>query len=216
MNSDRAQIDELRAELQAAGLPDGIEERDPLEVLTEWIALGADLGFASPDAMVIATVGADGTPSARNVLMRGIVDGRLTFYTNHRSQKGVDLLARPFAECIFTWLELDRQIRVRGPVRQLDAAQSDAYFAARPIGSQVASVASDQSQPIPDRGWLERRFKALTAAHDGRPVDRPAHWGGFGVEPQRVEIWQGAKFRLHDRMAYERNVDGWTSQRLAP
>ncbi len=209
-------IDDVRADLQAAGLPDDIAEREPLDVLAEWIYYAADLGFNNPDAMVIATVGEDGTPSARNVLMRGIVDGCITFHTNHTSQKGRDLLARPFAECVFSWLELDRQIRVRGPVRQLDAARSDAYWASRPAGSQLASVASDQSSPIPDRDWLVRRYKTLTAAHDGRPVDRPDHWGGFMVQAERVEIWQGAEYRLHDRMVFERAGDGWTTQRLAP
>ena len=99
------------------------------------------------------------------------MDGCLTFHTNHNSQKGRDLRARPFAECVFTLLELDRQIRVRGPVRELDRERSDAYWASRPAGSQLASVASDQSSPIPDRDWLVRRYKTLTAAHDGRPVE---------------------------------------------
>jgi pyridoxamine 5'-phosphate oxidase len=158
-------IEQVRAELQAGGLGDDIERHDPFELLQQWVDFAADAGFFNPSAMALSTVGADNTPSVRNVLMRGVIDGGLAFFTNHNSQKGRDLRARPFAEALFSWLEFDRQIRVRGPVVELSAEQSDEYFSQRPRGSQLAALASDQSQSIPSRRWLMRRYKTLE--HDG-------------------------------------------------
>ena len=209
-------IEQVRAELQAGGLGDDIERHDPFELLQQWVDFAADAGFFNPSAMALSTVGADNTPSVRNVLMRGVIDGGLAFFTNHNSQKGRDLRARLFAEALFSWLEFDRQIRVRGPVVELSAEQSDEYFSQRPRGSQLAALASDQSQSIPSRRWLMRRYKTLEAAHEGHDVERPAHWGGFAIQPVRFEFWQGAEFRLHDRIVFEHDGDRWTTQRLAP
>jgi len=209
-------IDQLRADLQQAGLPEDIKQRNPFELLDEWMAFAAGLDFFNPTAMALSTVDADGFPSVRNVLMRGVVDGGLAFYTNLNSPKGVALRDHPYAETLFSWLDLDRQIRVRGPVRQLTDEQSDRYFASRPRASRLAALASDQSAVIPNRAWLMKRYKTLVAAHDGIEVERPEGWGGFALVPERFEFWQGAEFRLHDRVAFDL-VDGqWSCEQLAP
>jgi pyridoxamine 5'-phosphate oxidase len=169
--------------------------------------------------MVVATSGADGRPNVRTVLLKGLDDDTLTFFTNYESAKGHELAANPVASILFPWIDLQRQVRLTGAVRRLDPAASDAYFASRPYGSRIGAVASPQSAVVPDRAALEAARDALVARYPDPPGDvpRPEDWGGYVVEPDTVEFWQGRPDRLHDRLVYRRGEDGaWTTARLAP
>jgi len=171
-----------------------------------------------PDAAVLATVGADGRPSARIVLVRGADERGFTFYTNYRSRKGSELDDQRFAALCFHWKTLHEQLRVEGTVSRVSAAESDAYFAARPRESQIGAHASSQSEHLANRGELERRVEELTAQFAGAPVPRPGHWGGYRLTPDRLEFWSEGAFRLHDRIVYdlEPSNGSWREQRLFP
>jgi pyridoxamine 5'-phosphate oxidase len=199
-----------------AGLTATDLKPSPLDQLRDWLAFAEQVGLHNATAMAVATVDEAGQPSVRNVLWRGVIDDGLVFYTNYESRKGSDLAANPRCEALFTWLPLDRQVRVTGNATPTTPRQSDAYFATRPRQSQLSALTSDQSRVIPDREWLERRFNALDAAHEGREVRRPEHWGGYVLRPHRYEFWQGRSFRLHDRLVYEFDGDNWVVSRLAP
>lgn len=209
-------VDALRQQLMDDGLAAELAQCDPFDLCSEWLSTARDAGIFNAHSMALATATSGGAPSVRNVLMQGIVDGGFTFYTNRESEKGQVLADNPVAEGLFSWLPLERQIRVRGAVIELDDAASDAYFASRPRESQLAAVASDQSREIPDREYLVKRFHVLETANDGRSVERPAHWGGYAIVADRVEFWQGARHRLHDRLVFTRSDDGWATSRLAP
>ena len=206
----------LRDQLVATGLSPTLAARDPIELIEEWIGVAKDAELYNYDAMAVASVDALGRPSVRNVLMRGVIDDGLSFYTNYESQKGVELIARPTVETLFSWLPLERQIRVRGTVERLTADLSDAYFAKRDRGSQLAAWASRQSSVIASHEWLEQRYVDVVASFAGRSVDRPPHWGGFRVVAERVEFWQGQPNRLHQRLVFERVGGGWSTCVLAP
>jgi pyridoxamine 5'-phosphate oxidase len=210
---------ERRAALMQVGLDVEQLDADPIAQLHAWLDEASAAGLHNPNSMAVASASTDGAPSVRNVLYRGIVAGGLSFYTNYDSQKGVELLANPRAEALFSWLELERQVRVRGTVSLAPEEASDEYWRTRPRDSQIAALSSDQSRPVPDRDWLERRTRVLEAAHSGREVPRPPHWGGFVLHPQRIEFWQGRLHRLHDRLVYGRegrDAVTWTITRLAP
>jgi pyridoxamine 5'-phosphate oxidase len=209
-------VPELRAELMAEGLDTADLKPDPLDQLEDWLAFAVGVGIYNANSMAVATADIEGAPSVRNVLYRGLVDGGLVFHTNRQSQKGVELISNPRAEALFSWLALERQVRLRGTVATAPDEVSDAYWDSRPRGSQVAALASDQSRPVPDREWLERRAGALDAAHERRDIPRPEHWGGFVLRPDRVEFWQGREHRLHDRLVYVRQAGQWEIVRLAP
>jgi pyridoxamine 5'-phosphate oxidase len=167
--------------------------------------------------MTLATATPDGRPSARAVLLKGIDARGFAFFTNYESRKGRELDANPCAALVLLWIPLQRQVRVTGSVARLDAEESDAYFATRPRGSQLGAWASEQSRPLPDRVELERRWEAVDERYGGGAVPRPPHWGGYRVEPDEIEVWQGRANRLHDRFAYTRTPDGgWTHVRLQP
>jgi pyridoxamine 5'-phosphate oxidase len=212
----------------------GVPPSDPLPRLRAWLAEArADSGLANPDAMVLATAGVDGRPSARVVLCRAAdwQHGWLGFYTNQHSAKGRALAERPLAALTFHWDSLGRQARIEGPVRVSPASDADAYFGTRPRGSQLAAWASAQSEPAASRDALDARFDAAVqrfgAADDASapPVPRPPHWGGYRVWIERVELWAVRPSRLHDRIAWQRALtpdrDGfrtgpWRARRLMP
>jgi pyridoxamine 5'-phosphate oxidase len=194
-----------------------LEERDllptPLEQLRHWLEDAERAGVIEPNAMTVSTVGKDGKPSSRVVLLRALDTG-LVFYTNYHSRKGEEI-ATTGAVCVnFWWGALERQVRVEGSIERVSSAESDAYFASRPLESQLASAASPQSQII-TRDELEARVAHLRAQHPNG-VPRPVHWGGYRIRPERVEFWQGRAARLHDRLVYTLEDGVWAISRLAP
>ena len=190
---------------------------DPIALAQRWFADAQASDIEQPDAMTLATATPGGRPSARAVLLKGIDARGFAFFTNYESRKARELDANPHAALVLLWVPLQRQLRVTGRVERLSDEESDAYFATRPRGSQLGAWASQQSRPLPDRTELEERWTALDARYAGGTVPRPLHWGGFRVEPDEIEVWQGRANRLHDRFAYVRTPDGgWTRERLAP
>jgi pyridoxamine 5'-phosphate oxidase len=190
---------------------------DPIALVRRWFADAQAAGVEQHDAMTLATVAPDGRPSARVVLLRGIDQRGFAFFTNYESRKGRELDANPYAALALLWSPLQRQVRISGRVERMSAEESDAYFATRPRGSQLGAWASRQSRPLPDRAELEARWAALDARYAGLAVPRPPHWGGYRVDPDEIELWQGRANRLHDRFRYVRTPEaGWTHERLAP
>jgi pyridoxamine 5'-phosphate oxidase len=187
---------------------------DPIVEIRRWMQVAVDAKIANANAMTLATVDERGRPAARIVLLKEIEDAGLVFFTNYESRKGRDLAAHPFAALILFWEPLHRQIRVEGAVERVDAAASDAYFASRPRGSQISAIASPQSRPI-TRDALVARVAEVEAATPGEPP-RPAGWGGYRVVPDEIELWQGQRSRLHDRVRYTRDGQAWRRDRLAP
>jgi pyridoxamine 5'-phosphate oxidase len=188
---------------------------DPIKQFQRWLADAVE-SLPEPTAMVLATADASGRPSARHVLLKGIDDRGFVWFTNYESTKAHDVRENPRASLVFPWFPIRRQVIVLGTVSEVDAEESDAYFATRDRASQIGAWASPQSSIIPDRLWLERRVDELTARFEGVEVPRPKHWGGFRLAPERVELWHNQADRLHDRLRYERIGDDWSIVRVAP
>jgi pyridoxamine 5'-phosphate oxidase len=188
---------------------------DPYDQLAAWYRTAVAVTADRAAAMTVATVGADGRPSARVVLLRGLDRRGLVFYTNYESRKGRDLAARAFAAAVLYWPALDAQVRVEGAVARVGDDESDRYFADRPVGHRIGAWASHQSEPVPDRATLEAQVAAAIARF-GDDVPRPPHWGGYRIVPDRFEFWRNRADRVHDRVEYRRTGDGWTVQRLSP
>ena len=170
-----------------------------------------------PTAFALGTVGDDGQPSVRIVLLKGVDDDGFVFYTNFQGRKGRELLAHPRAALCFHWQQLEEQVRVEGEAVPVSDAEADAYFASRPRGSQLGAWASQQSRPIHPEGELERRLAEVERRFADGPVPRPPHWGGFRLVPSAIEFWEGRPNRLHDREAFTRGADGaWHARRLSP
>ncbi len=171
-----------------------------------------------PTAMTVATVGRDGRPAARTVLLKGFDERGFVFYTNFSSRKGRQLAANPQAALLFHWRHLREgvQVKIEGTVEPVSAEEADAYFASRPRGSQIGAWASLQSQPLASREQFDQRYADVEKQYEGAPVPRPPHWSGFRVVPERIEFWYGAQFRLHERQCYERSNGVWSQVMLYP
>jgi pyridoxamine 5'-phosphate oxidase len=194
------------------------ETADPLALFAEWFAEAEKSEPNDPSALTLATVGPDGTPSARMVLLKGYDPAGFVFYTNYESRKGRQLVEHPKAAMLFHWKSLRRQVRLEGPVSQTTAEEADAYFATRARGSQIGAWASDQSRPLESRFALEKRVAEFGARHLIGSVPRPPHWSGFRLQPLLIEFWQDQAFRLHDRLEYRRTAadQPWTTRTLYP
>jgi len=208
-------IADLRQEYMRAGLAEADADRDPIRQFERWFEDALRARLALPNAMTLATVGADDTPSARVVLLKGIEGGGLTFYTNYRSRKARELEAGGAACLVFLWSQLERQVRIDGTVERVDAHDSDAYFTSRPLGARLSAWASPQSERVPSRGTLEAAMAQARSRYGDAPP-RPPHWGGYRVTPREIEFWQGRADRLHDRLLYTQSNGGWKIERLAP
>ncbi|MGH8925611.1 MAG: pyridoxamine 5'-phosphate oxidase [bacterium] len=190
-------------------------DTDPMREFEKWFDQAVAAQVDEPSAFVLATVGGDGSPASRTVLLKGLSAEGLVFYTNYQSRKGAELAADPRASAVFLWLPLHRQVRIEGVVEAVDAATSDHYFASRPYESQLASAASPQSRVVPDRAYLERLMAEVKVRHPNS-VPRPPEWGGYCLAPRYYEFWQGREARLHDRFRYQITESGWQIDRLAP
>ena len=206
----------LRKEYTRAGLDRADMKPDPLLQFHQWFeeTLAADLH--EPNAMIVATATPDGRPSARTVLLKGYDERGFVFYTNYEGRKAGELDANPACALLFYWGELERQVRIEGRATRLSNSESDAYFASRPRGSRLGAWASEQSRPVEDRSVLEERVRELEARYEGREIPRPPFWGGYRVEPEVFEFWQGRENRLHDRISYRRDGGTWRLERLQP
>lgn len=190
---------------------------DPIVQFAEWFSKASNCGIAKPHAMTLATVGADGRASARMVLLSSFDERGFVFHTNYESDKGRAIAANPRVALVLWWDPLGYQVRIEGRAEKTSAAESDAYFAKRPRGSQLGAWASRQSEVIESRAVLEQRLHELEREYHGRPVPRPPYWGGYRVTPYAVEFWENRENRLHERLRFERDATGaWRRQRLAP
>jgi pyridoxamine 5'-phosphate oxidase len=208
-------IADLRQEYMRAGLAEADAHPDPLLQFERWFKDALAAGLPLANAMTLATVSPEGAPDARVVLLKGVEGGGFVFYTNYQSRKGKQMAARPQACLVFFWAPLERQVRIEGRVERVSEKESDAYFASRPVGARLSARASAQSAVVSGREILETAIKAEKEKHGENPP-RPAHWGGYGVVPGRIEFWQGRENRLHDRLCYTRVQSAWRIERLAP
>ncbi|HEX6710528.1 MAG TPA: pyridoxamine 5'-phosphate oxidase [Rubrobacter sp.] len=213
---DDVDASRLRKEYTRAGLVEADLDPDPVVQFHKWFEKVIEADLHEPNAMTLATASGEGKPSARVVLLKGYDERGFVFYTNYEGRKARELEANPTCALLFYWGELERQVRVEGRARRISGEESDAYFLSRPRGSRIGAWASEQSRPVEDRSVLEERVRKLEAEYDGREIPRPPFWGGYRVEPEVIEFWQGRENRMHDRLVYRRSGGGWKIERLQP
>lgn len=210
------------ADMRRSYTRDGLDEAqapsEPFSLFRQWFgdAVNTEQAPVEANAMTLATVDADGRPHCRVLLLKGLDEQGFTFFSNYDSAKGQQLAQRPFAAMTFFWPTLERQVRIEGRVGKVSAAESDAYYQVRPLGSRLGAWASPQSQVIADRGELQALLEATEQRFSGTEPQCPAHWGGYRLVPDRIEFWQGRPSRLHDRLNYRLDAGSWIRERLAP
>jgi pyridoxamine 5'-phosphate oxidase len=208
-------IADLRQEYMRAGLSEAQADADPIRQFERWFDDALRARLPLPNAMTLATVTPEGAPSARIVLLKGVEQGAFLFYTNYLSRKGRELARRASACLLLLWSDLERQVRIDGVVEKVTAAESDSYYATRPLGARLSAWASSQSEQVVSRKVLETSLEDARRRY-GESPPRPPHWGGYRVVPQEIEFWQGRADRLHDRLRYRRKDDTWAIERLSP
>ena len=206
----------LRKDYSHASLSESDVDHDPIKQFGKWFDEAMKAHVPEANAMSVATVGADGKPSSRILLIKEFDARGFVWFTNYASRKGQDLAANPHAALLFHWVELERQVRIEGRVEKVAAEESDAYYDSRPLLSRLGAIASEQSRPVDSRATMEQRFEKVKEQYGDHPA-RPAHWGGYRLVPESIEFWQGRSSRMHDRVLYTREADGaWRIQRLQP
>jgi pyridoxamine 5'-phosphate oxidase len=216
--SDTAQerLQALRQEYGDLGIDPATAPASPFDAFREWFDQAVDAGLHEPNAMTLATVSAHGIPEARVVLLKGADDQGFVFYTNYESSKGRELAQNPRCALVFNWAPIERQVRVVGVAEKVSRDETEAYFRQRPRTSQLGAWASRQSDVLASREPLEQRMRELTAEYEGKDVPVPPFWGGYRVVPSVIELWQGRRSRLHDRVRYTREGAGFRRERLSP
>lgn len=209
-------IADLRREYARARLDERDVSHDPMVEFARWFAETQEAQLPEPNAMTLATATPDGAPSARIVLLKAFDERGFVFFTDYRSRKGGELETNPRAALVFYWGELERQVRIAGRVSRTSLEESDAYFRTRPLGSRLGAWVSHQSRAIPSRRALEEDLRAVERRFADGEVPLPPHWGGYRVDPEEIEFWQGRPNRLHDRIQYTRRERGWKIERLSP
>jgi pyridoxamine 5'-phosphate oxidase len=210
-------IADIRKEYKMQTLDEADVQPDAIKQFHRWWNEALMSEIEEVNAMTLATATAAGKPSARIVLLKGYDDSGFVFFTNYLSNKGMELAENPFASLVFFWKELERQVRIEGPVEKTTPNESDLYFHSRPAESRIGAWASPQSKVISSRGVIEENVTELQKSFAGKEIDRPPHWGGYIVKPMLIEFWQGRPGRLHDRLQYTMQADGsWKIERLAP
>jgi pyridoxamine 5'-phosphate oxidase len=216
MEHEPVDLAALRREYADGGLDVTDLAADPYAMFQRWLGEALDAGVHEPNAMVLSTVGADGAPSSRMVLLKGLDERGFVLFTNQDSRKGQDLAVEPRCALLFPWHPLERQVRIEGTARVLEREAVEAYHRNRPRGAQLGAWASPQSRPVASREELAAAYDEVASRFEGRDVPLPDHWGGYRIRPETVEFWQGRPGRMHDRLVYERDAEGWRVQRLAP
>ena len=209
-------VSDLRKEYTRAGLNESDADPNPVKQFETWFEEALGAGLHEPNAMTLATATPEGKPSTRTILLKGYDERGFVFYTNYEGRKANEMATNPHVALLFYWGELERQVRVEGRAYRIPEEESDAYYARRPRGSRLGAWASEQSRPVESRNVLEERVRELEAEYEEREIPRPPFWGGYRVEPESFEFWQGRENRLHDRLLYTPSDGGWKMGRLQP